>query len=232
MAESAPVNCSGEERSRDGAWVWGVDGDTLSIVSGDTHHLLHNILAPSKHISIGTIIFQVSGDSSLWFEQFCHSKQRSTFIITHLKFNFFFAMARSDHHNIVTMVTCLPTLKSNKTLNKLKHLFWTSTWQFVPGIHWLSLELWSMVHWTKLEPPTLRPHDEDQLQVVSLVMVSSGDKLDLWELNWYWSMWISLCRNCFNFDGNSILWVLGFLTILSLICFSTASSLNSVLHHV
>ena len=35
--------------------------------------------------------------------------------------NFFFAMARSDHHNIVTMVTCLPTLKSNKTLNKLKH---------------------------------------------------------------------------------------------------------------
>ena len=112
-------------------------------------------------------------------------------------------MARSDHHNIVTMVTCLPTLKSNKTLNKLKHLFWTSTWQFVPGIHWLSLELWSMVHCTKLEPPTLRPHDEDQLQVVSLVMVGSGDKLDLWELNWYWSMWISLCRNCFNFDGNS-----------------------------
>ena len=112
-------------------------------------------------------------------------------------------MARSDHHNIVTMVTCLPTLKSNKTLNKLKHLFWTSTWQFVPGIHWLSLELWSMVHCTKLELPTLRPHDEDKLQVVSLVMVGSGDKLDLWELNWYWSMWISLCRNCFNFDGNS-----------------------------
>ena len=129
------------------------------------------------------------------------------------------------------MVTCLPTLKSNKTLNKLKHLFWTSTWQFVPGIHWLSLELWSMVHCTKLELPTLRPHDEDKLQVVSLVMVGSGDKLDLWELNWYWSMWISLCRNCFNFDGNSILWVLGFLTILSLICFSTASSLKSVLHH-
>ena len=29
MAESAPVNCSraGEERSRDGAWVWGQDID-------------------------------------------------------------------------------------------------------------------------------------------------------------------------------------------------------------